>query len=162
MKVRNEDVTLSNIIVLILSPGFSLFLGYYYSGTQVYNLQYIYGIDKDTDRLSVKLGTVISIGKAVGILLNFLAGPIYDTIGRKLPVLVLYACTSLGLFMIPLGWGAAEHTPFKGYLVGWILLQTNIIISYIPFVPDLIKEESQGIANGVQMLSIAICGILIN
>jgi len=130
------------VIALIISPGFAIFLLSYYYGTQTYNLENIYDIDKDSGDLSIKEGIIGSTGKGVGMFINLAVGPIYDSIGRKIPVAFFYLCTSAGLAIIPIGWGSETQTPFKGYLIGWILLQTNIAISSIPFVPDLIQEKS--------------------
>ena len=34
-------------------------------------------------------------------------------------------------------------------MLGYILLEANVIISSIPYIPDLVVENSQGIANGL-------------
>ena len=90
---------------MAVSPGFAIALLSYYMGTQTYNLENVYDIDKDTGDLSIKEGIIGSIGKAVGIIINLAVGPIYDSIGRKIPIAFFYFCTSAGLAIIPFGWG---------------------------------------------------------
>jgi hypothetical protein len=67
-------------------------------------------------------------------------GPIFDTFGRKIPVLILYILTTAGLLIIASGWG--HGSVFYGEQVGLILLSTNVIISSIPYIPDLVVEKS--------------------
>ena len=79
---------------------------------------------------------------------EFLIGSFYDTIGRKVPVV-------LSLIM----GGAAEITiafskTVNVYLIASLLEVALIVTHNCPFVPDLIEERSQGVVNTLRTINL--------
>ena len=78
--------------------------------------------------------------------LNLLIGPAYDAIGRKFPTIILFILTTTGEFLVPF---IKSFSP--GFVIVSILQVPNTLLGLIPFVPDLIDESSQGVANMINL-----------
>ena len=68
-------------------------------------------------------------------------GVIYDTWGRRLPMIIsLFVCI-VGQFMFPI-----ISTTSQFYFCSILLIPLPVLLLN-PWIPDLIDEESQGMAN---------------
>jgi len=63
-------------------------------------------------------------------------GVIYDIYGRRKPFLFAWSLACLGMFVYPF-----NDNKFLYYLISVLMVPLTAIFT-IPFVPDLIKEES--------------------
>ena len=100
---------------------------------------------KDQYHISDNVATVYSnITIATGVLellLGLSSGLAFDTVGRRLPVFIAFISQSMGICIIPsfdkVGW----------FVAGRLLIQAGTIAWNCPLIPDLIMEESHGLAN---------------
>ena len=74
------------------------------------------------------------------------SGVLYDVIGRRIPLIFYYVCISLSWYLLTLGWGKEDETLWYGFFISGLGLGMNLNIATMPYIPDLIKEESQGTA----------------
>lgn len=75
------------------------------------------------------------------IFLNLIVGVIYDTHGRKIPIILFLTFTSLSLSSFPYLKSETE------FYIAALFLITLPIVNTNPFVADLILKESHGIGN---------------
>jgi MFS family permease len=78
----------------------------------------------------------LSIGNVMGIVLGLSIGVIYDTIGRKKPYMLGLLLTALSLGLYP------TTTSVWMYFILNVLLQLFKATRWLPFIPDLVLEES--------------------
>jgi MFS family permease len=72
----------------------------------------------------------------VGVVLALSIGPIYDTLGRRVPYMFAITLTAIALALYP-----STNTPWMLYVL--IVLQKFFYTTKsLPFIPDLIREES--------------------
>ena len=76
------------------------------------------------------------------IWLNIIIGPAYDTIGRKILTTLMFLTTTIGEASVPF---VTTYSP--GFIIVSLMQIPNFLLELIPFVPDLILESSQGMAN---------------
>ena len=88
------------------------------------------------------------------VVANLLIGMAYDVFGRRKPLLMSYVLTSIGLFMIP--WGKGNHMIWSYYLIARFFVVAQNVTLACPFVPDLVLEESHGLANCYSLATKAI------
>tara|TARA_B110000285_G_C15039097_1_gene570873 strand:- start:742 stop:1107 length:366 start_codon:yes stop_codon:yes gene_type:complete len=93
------------------------------------------GIDKS--ELAIKIGILSSMHSGLGIGLNLIIGPLYDMIGRRVPCLIMFVSTIIGEILVP-----NVRTFSPGIMTCTFLQEPNVLLGLIPFVPDLIAEES--------------------
>ena len=90
-------------------------------------------------------GNIVSYCGIIVTVATLLIGMAYDVFGRRKPLLIAYFLTSAGLFMIP--WGKGNKMIWSYYLIArFFVVSQNITLS-CPFVPDLVLEQSHGLAN---------------
>ena len=75
------------------------------------------------------------------ILSNLFLGFAYDVLGRKIPIMIVFGAAIIGEFMLPF-----VHSIPAFYFAGMLGMFVPVITGN-PFVPDLIMEQSQGLAN---------------
>ena len=83
---------------------------------------------------------------------------LYDIYGRRRPLAFSYLMTSLGLFTLTQG-----HSIYPWYIIARFFAVFENITAAVPFIPDLLKEESHGVANSIKVMMIALadfCGTL--
>ena len=86
---------------------------------------------------------------------SLLAGPILDTLGRKIPLIVGYLVAGVSVLLIPL---------FKSIYPAFLILRTlismgTVIGMNVPLLPDYVKKESLGLANGYNEVVISLAFI---
>ena len=81
-------------------------------------------------------------------------GMIYDIFGRKRPLAMSYLLVSIGLFVLING-----HDVYPWYLLAKFFSVFENITAGVPFVPDLLHEESHGMANAVKAMCIAVADV---
>jgi len=72
------------------------------------------------------------------VIVAFSSGAAFDLYGRKKPLAFFFVCMIVGWIVLPLGWGASDHTLWKGYFVSSVLIGFIKPLSEMPYVPDLI------------------------
>jgi hypothetical protein len=75
---------------------------------------------------------------------------VYETIGRRVPVVLGFILQTFGLFVIP----SSQHVPY--FFVGSLLMKAGEISWDCPLIPDIVKEESHGLANSYIMMIISV------
>ena len=75
------------------------------------------------------------------IFLNLIMGVIYDTKGRKIPIVLFLIISSVAYSSFPFLQNESE------FYIGAIFLVALPIINTNPFVADLIRKESHGFGN---------------
>ena len=81
-------------------------------------------------------------------------GPIYDVVGRKVPVVaaMFIACAS----QITI---AFSVNVFPMYVIGYLLSLPLLVTNTCPYVPDLIMERDHGIANTLKILIVDVANV---
>ena len=78
-------------------------------------------------------------------------GLIFDTVGRKIPLIIGLFTTGLSIALMP-----NFHKVLPGFLILRVLTSVGIIPGLnTPLLPDYIHEKSLGLANAY--VSIAMC-----
>ena len=112
----------------------------------------IFYIQNELDVPVTELQTVSSNATSVvvfgSIFLNIVMGVIYDTIGRKAPIVIFLAITSMAFSSFPFLKNEKEFYLAAVFLIALPIINTN------PFVADLIQKESYGIGNMLRSNSI--------
>ena len=83
-------------------------------------------------------------------------GSIYDIYGRKKPLIITYFIASLGLLITPF-----FKSVYPWYQISMIFKSLENVTALVPFIPDLLMEESHSIGNAFRMLS-ALLGTLVS
>ena len=89
--------------------------------------------DDDYQKVNGIAGTISALG---GIILMMLFGVVYDTWGRRLPMVISLCVCIVGQFMFPL-----ITTEQEFYIVSIMLVPLPVLLLN-PWIPDLIDEES--------------------
>ena len=89
------------------------------------------------------------------VIVSWVLGVGYESFGRKGPVLIAFAMVIFGWFMMPF-----VHS-VTGYYVATILLLCLPVLTFNPFVPDLIVESSHGLANALRGVCIGIATVVV-
>ena len=74
-------------------------------------------------------------------------GTIYDLFGRKKPLVFTYICSTIGTLITPLG------SSLYWFQVTRIFVCILNITAMLPFIPDLLMEESHAMANAFRVIS---------
>ena len=94
--------------------------------------------------LPQKLGTIGTYTEVINIILECFLGVIFDTFGRKLPIIIGFFLAALSIGGIPL-----FKSLFPSYLILRSLISVGICIAgNAPLMPDYVQKESMGLANG--------------
>lgn len=81
-------------------------------------------------------------------------GAIYDLVGRKNPVVFSMLLGGVSQILI------AYAPNFTLYAIGLSMTIPIVVTSSCPYVPDLIREESQGVAQAMKVLCIDLAGVI--
>lgn len=81
-------------------------------------------------------------------------GPLYDVFGRKVPVVCAMFIAAISQITI-----AFSINVFPMYLIGYLLTLPLLVTNTCPYVPDLIMENSHGIANTLKILVIDLANV---
>ena len=81
-------------------------------------------------------------------------GSVYDIVGRRIPLAGSYVAVSLGLIVFISG-----HKVYPWFLIARMLGAFEAITGAIPFVPDLIMEESHGVANAMKISCLGLADV---
>ena len=81
-------------------------------------------------------------------------GSIYDIYGRKKPLIITYFMASMGLFITPF-----FSSVYPWYQLSMVLKSIENVTALVPFIPDLLMEESHSIGNAFRILA-ALLGTL--
>ena len=112
----------------------------------------IFYIQNELDVPVAELQTVSSNATSVvvfgSIFLNIVMGVVYDTIGRKAPIVLFLAITSVAFSSFAFLKNEEEFYFAAVFLIALPIINTN------PFVADLIQKESYGIGNMLRSNSI--------
>jgi len=79
---------------------------------------------------------------------------VFETVGRMLPVTIGLIGQTIGLLIIP----TFKDVPW--FFLGSILITAGEISWDCPLIPDIIMEESQGLANSYVMMLISFAAIM--
>lgn len=98
----------------------------------------------DPKDIGTVTGNLAYKGEIFVILTSLLAGPILDTLGRKIPLIIGYLIAGTSILLIPL---------FKSIYPSFLILRTlismgTVIGMNVPLLPDYVRKESLGLANG--------------
>jgi MFS family permease len=74
-------------------------------------------------------------------------GTIYDIYGRKKPMVFTYICSTIGTLITPLG------SSIWWFQVSRIFVCVLNVTAMLPFIPDLLMEESHALANAFRVIS---------
>jgi len=77
------------------------------------------------------------IAYIAGLPISLTTGVLFDTIGRRKPVLFASALASVALIAYPF-----NTNEYVYYLINLLIVPFSIAGDTVPFIPDLIKEES--------------------
>jgi MFS family permease len=80
-------------------------------------------------------------------------GTIYDIFGRKTPILVFLVISCLAFSSLPF-----LESVFELYIFAILEIPIGVLISN-PFIPDLIDEESHGVANMLRTNTINVANL---
>ena len=83
-----------------------------------------------------------SVSDYVYIAVSLIMGSLYDVIGRRIPLSIYYVTIALGWGLLPLHWGSATGTLWTGWFISNNLIANNWKIWGMPYIPDLIQEDS--------------------
>lgn len=65
-------------------------------------------------------------------------GVVYDTVGRRKPLLISVTIASIAFIVYPF----IKHSILLYYVVNFLIVPFTVTGETMPFIPDLIKEES--------------------
>ena len=113
-----------------------------------------YGVKSDD--IGTVEGNVAYQGEAFVIITSLITGPILDTVGRKIPVILGYLVTGTAIFSIPF---------FNSIYPSFFILRTLICMGTViglnlPLLPDYVHKGSLGLANAYNEVVISISFIL--
>lgn len=91
--------------------------------------------------------------------MTLIFGALFDIIGRRKPAWFFFTMVSLGWAILPLGIGASHHTLWTGYFLATTLNNFSANVNAIPIIPDIIMENSQGLAKSFTMALINIAAL---
>ena len=91
-----------------------------------------YGVPED--KLAGELGTMALWGEIISIILCPFIGLIFDTFGRKLPVIISLLLTSFGIAIIPL---FDEVYPWF-FIARTIVVTSTVVGLDVPLLPDYV------------------------
>ena len=78
-------------------------------------------------------------------------GPLYDTFGRKIPIVLGFLATGASIIVIPLC-----STMFPAFLILRCVLSLGTSIGLnCPLLPDYVSNKSMGLANGIGQVVIS-------
>ena len=98
----------------------------------------------DEDEIGGKLGTISAYVEIVVIVEGLFMGPLFDTLGRKIPLVLGFLLTGAAVFMIPL---------FTSLYPAFFLIRVMISCGTLtglnaPLLPDYVQKECLGRAIG--------------
>ena len=145
LTVRGPSITFLNVFILIFAPMWANFQ-LTYSGGESYFIQ-TNGYKIPTNVQVAKSSSVSAVNDLVFLGVTLISGPLYDIIGRKKPSVFFYLCVSIGWVILPLNFGAdvknpQESTLWFGYFISNALIGLSAKILTLPYIPDIILEES--------------------
>lgn len=91
-----------------------------------------YGVP--STKLAEELGTMALWGEVISIILCPFIGLVFDTFGRKLPVIISLIMISFGIAIIPL-----FHDVYPWFFVARTLVVTSTVVGLdVPLLPDYV------------------------
>jgi MFS family permease len=142
----NPGVKTINVVTMLLVEFTGMLAMTWWSASMIFYIQ------NELDVPVTELQTVSSNATSVvvfgSIFLNIVMGVIYDTIGRKAPIVIFLAITSMAFSSFPFLKNEKEFYLAAVFLIALPIINTN------PFVADLIQKESYGIGNMLRSNSI--------
>lgn len=87
-------------------------------------------------------------------------GTLFDIIGRKGLCYVFFIATSLSYFILPMGIGSSSSTLWTGYFLFNVLNNFSSYVSKIPIIPDIIQEQSHGVAFSLSLAMINVAALV--
>ena len=110
---------------------------------------YYYNIPDD--EIAQNYGMISSIIEIIGIFQNCIMGLIFDTLGRKWPLITGLITQSLATSVIPL-----FSSLFPSFFIIRLLISSSLIITTgVPLLPDYVQTEYIGRANAI--IEVIIC-----
>lgn len=112
--------------------------------------------DVPEDKIGTIEGNVAYQGEAFVIVTSLVTGPLLDTVGRKIPVIIGYMVAGIAIFLIPC---------FTSIYPAFLILRTLICMGTViglnlPLLPDYVQKGSLGLANAYNEVVITIAFIL--
>ena len=90
--------------------------------------------DVPKDQLASELGIIATWAEVITMIFYLFLGVIFDTLGRKIPVLLGFLLTALAIGAIPL-----FKSIFPSYLILKICISLGTVIGMnVPFLPDYV------------------------
>ena len=101
------------------------------------------------------MGEVGAYAEIFVIISELLGGLIMDTFGRKYPLLAGQFISAIFMALVPL-----FHEVYPGFFICRVMIGLGTCIAVnIPLLPDYVKKESVGLANGYTMVVMQISSI---
>ena len=106
------------------------------------------------DQIPHYIALLTTITSPLALVGELSIGPIYDLVGRKSPVvfaMLIGGCSQILIAYAP---------TFAFYAAGVALTIPIIVTSFCPYIPDLIREESQGVAQAMKVICLDLAGVI--
>lgn len=111
--------------------------------------------DVNKDELGSDLGKIGMWAEVVTLVFYFFLGPIFDTFGRKVPIVLGFLLVALSIALIPMC-----RSLFPAFLILRTCISLGTVIGMnVPLLPDYVQKESMGLANGY--IEVVICSAFI-
>lgn len=108
-----------------------------------------YNIDKN--EIGDRIAPINAWAEAFVLLQDIMLGPVFDTFGRKLIVVVGFFLCGVSIILIP-----CFNTLFPGYFIARCLIQVVSTMGMnVPLLPDYISKSSMGLAQGITQLVVS-------
>lgn len=106
--------------------------------------------------MATKLGNIDTIAEGVVIIEDFFLGPIFDTFGRRYPVVLGFIVVGVAVGLIPM-----FTSLFPAYLILRCMISCGLVVSInAPLLPDYIAPKFLGRANAIIQMVICLAYLL--